>query len=85
MRFSKPLLALAASSVLLSSSVSLFAAPVLRKQISQHGDFALIGNSGGFECAPGTPVPVVGTVTCPALDIADSSPDIFWRSQQPRG
>ena len=83
MRFSKPLLALAASSVLLSSSVSLFAAPVLRKQISQHGDFALIGNSGGFECAPGTPVPVVGTVTCPALDIADSSPDIFWRSQQP--
>jgi uncharacterized repeat protein (TIGR01451 family) len=74
--------ALAASGALLASS-PLCAAPALRKQVSQHGDFALIGNAGGFECAPGTPAPVVGTVTCPATGNADSSPDIFFRSEQP--
>ena len=79
---SQSLHALTIAGVLLGS-VSAAAAPVLRTQISQHGDFALIGNAGGFECAPGTPMPTVGAFTCPALGIADSSPDIFWRSEQP--
>lgn len=82
MRSSKLLLALACSSALLQAA-SAGAAPVLRTQVDQHGDFALIGNAGGLECAAGTPAPVVGTFTCPAGGNADSSPDIFWRSEDP--
>ncbi|HEY4106962.1 MAG TPA: isopeptide-forming domain-containing fimbrial protein, partial [Polyangiaceae bacterium] len=75
------LLGLASSSALLTASAA--AAPTLRKQIDQHGDIVLIGNAGGFECsaAANTPDPVVGTATCPNNNIADSSPDVFWRSQ----
>jgi clumping factor A len=85
MRFSKqflPLTALTVSATLLCVS-TLSAAPALRKQVSQHGDFAVIGNAGGFECAPGTPAPLVGTVMCPATGNADSAPDIFFRSEEP--
>ncbi len=82
MKASKLALCSSACGLLLASASQ--AAPVLRKQATQHGDFALIGNAGGFECSPGaTPAPVVGTVTCPATAIADSAPDIFWRSQDP--
>ncbi|MEP7049552.1 MAG: isopeptide-forming domain-containing fimbrial protein [Pseudomonadota bacterium] len=59
------------------------AAPVLRTQVTQHGDFVMIGNAGGFECAPGTPVPIAGSPVCPLTSIADSSPDVYWRSQDP--
>ena len=59
------------------------AAPVLRKQLDQRGDFVLLGNSGGFECRGTEVAPVLGTVTCPADGSADSSPDIFWRSEDP--
>jgi uncharacterized repeat protein (TIGR01451 family)/MYXO-CTERM domain-containing protein len=62
---------------------SAHAAPVLRTQVTQHGDFVMIGNAGGFECAAGTPAPVVGSPVCPLTTIADSSPDIYWRSQDP--
>jgi clumping factor A len=80
-RHSLSLLACASASVFFAASAG--AAPVLRNQATQHGDFVMIGNSGGFECGPGTPAPTVGTVTCPTVAIADSSPDIFWRSQDP--
>ena len=80
--FSLALPVLLGASALFGASVA-SAAPALRKQVSQHGDFAVIGNSGGFECGPGTPAPVLGTTTCPAAGNADTSPDIFWRSEQP--
>jgi uncharacterized repeat protein (TIGR01451 family)/MYXO-CTERM domain-containing protein len=65
------------------------AAPVLRVQVDQKGDFVLLGNTFGFDCvtapfAP-SPSPVVGTVVdCgdPTL-VNDSSPDVFWRSDSP--
>jgi clumping factor A len=68
------------------------AAPTLRKQVDQKGDFVIFGNTVGFECATGlavpVPEPVVGTSTCPsgggsADERNDSSPDIFWMSDSP--
>jgi clumping factor A len=60
------------------------AAPTLRFQVSQKGDFALIGNTLGHECNPGTPAPVVGNVgMCGNNGIGDSAPDVFWRADSP--
>ena len=59
------------------------AAPTLRMQVDQRGDFALIGNAGGFECAGTEVAPIVGDVACPSSGSADSSPDVFWRSSDP--
>ncbi|MEZ4220126.1 MAG: DUF3344 domain-containing protein [Polyangiaceae bacterium] len=58
-------------------------APALRKQVDQRGDFLLIGNTLGHDCGAGTVAPVVGTVGNCGNNTADSSPDIFWRSQSP--
>ncbi len=59
------------------------AAPTLRAQVSQRGDFALIGNTLAQECAAGTPAPVVGTLGACGTNIADTAPDVFWRSNAP--
>jgi clumping factor A len=59
------------------------AAQTLRVQVDQHGDFKMIGNTLGQDCGPGVPAPVVGTVGACGGSTADSSPDVFWRSQQP--
>ncbi len=60
------------------------AAPALRVQVEQKGDFLLVGNTLGFECAAGTPAPVVGTLgACGNQGINDTAPDIFWRSDSP--
>lgn len=60
------------------------AAPELRVQVSQHGDFVLFGNTLAHECAFGTPAPVVGTVgDCGLLGIPDNSPDVYWRADAP--
>jgi uncharacterized repeat protein (TIGR01451 family) len=60
------------------------AAPVLRLQVDQNGDFVLIGNTIGHECGAGTPAPVVGTVSCAgSANNADSAPDLFWRADAP--
>jgi uncharacterized repeat protein (TIGR01451 family) len=59
------------------------AAQTLRVQVDQHGDFVMIGNSLGQDCGAGVPAPVVGTVGACGLNTADSSPDVFWRSEQP--
>jgi hypothetical protein len=59
------------------------AAPILRVQVDQKGDFLLIGNSLGYDCAAGTPAPVVGTVGNCGANGADSAPDVFWRSDSP--
>src|SRR6478735_116355 len=65
------------------------AAPALRKQIDQRGDFVMFGNTLGWECAnnAGVPAPLTGsTVNCRAGQgnaIRDTAPDIFWRSDSP--
>lgn len=62
------------------------AAPTLRHQVDQQGDFVLLGNTLGHECAGGTPAvpaPVVGTVGACGSSTGDSSPDVFWRSEEP--
>src|SRR5262245_14195165 len=61
------------------------AAPALRVQVEQKGEFLLIGNTLGYDCANMPPMPVVGTIgACGnATTLADSAPDIFWRSESP--
>lgn len=70
---------------LLTLATSAAAAPTQRKQLNQHGDFLLVGNTLGYDCANGTPAPVVGTVgacgTGPTL--GDTAPDVYWRSEAP--
>jgi uncharacterized repeat protein (TIGR01451 family) len=71
----------ALASALITSSAG--AAPALRVQTTQHGDFLMIGNTLGQECLAGTPAPVVGTVGSCGANTGDTSPDIFWRSEAP--
>ncbi len=61
------------------------AAPTLRKQVDQKGDFVMFGNTLGYECAAGiSPAPVVGTANCAGVTSAtDSAPDLFWESDAP--
>lgn len=75
--------ALAAASLVGLVSGQANAAPKLRVQVSQHGDFVLMGNTLGHDCAPGTPAPVVGTVGACGMNTADSALDIFWRADSP--
>src|SRR5882724_769133 len=70
------------------SAGALHAAPALRKQIDQKGDFVMFGNTLGWECADnaGVPAPVVGSIDCPngqGPAIRDTAPDVFWRSDSP--
>jgi len=70
------------------SGGAVHAAPALRKQIDQKGDFVMFGNTLGWECADnvGVPAPVVGTINCPngqGPAIRDTAPDVFWRSDSP--
>ena len=59
------------------------AAPVLRVQVEQKGDFVLAGNTIGYEC--NNPVaPVAGTASCMgSMNNNDTAPDILWRSDEP--
>jgi uncharacterized repeat protein (TIGR01451 family) len=72
---------LAALSLLAAGTAQ--AAPALRVQVEQKGDFLLIGNTLGYECAAGTPLPVVGTVGACGNNLGDTAPDIFWRADAP--
>ncbi|MFN8456015.1 MAG: choice-of-anchor D domain-containing protein [Anaerolineae bacterium] len=76
-------LALLAMLVGLTTNIPVHAAPGLRVQVDQRGDFVLIGNTFGHECATNTPAPVVGAVGNCGFNAADSAPDIFWRSDSP--
>ncbi|WP_050435390.1 DUF11 domain-containing protein [Chondromyces crocatus] len=52
--------------------------------MDQRGDFLLIGNTLGQDCAAGIPAPVVGTVgNCGSTGVSDSAPDVFWRVDDP--
>ncbi len=74
---------------LLSVGSAAQAAPALRLQANQHGDFLLIGNTLGYDCDTGTPAPVVGTIAANACssqstaDQDDSSPDLYWSADDP--
>src|SRR5689334_4851721 len=58
--------------------------PVLRTQMTLNGDFLLIGNTMGKECDSGAPGPTGAAVVCGAGPFgSDSSPDIFWRVDDP--
>jgi uncharacterized repeat protein (TIGR01451 family)/MYXO-CTERM domain-containing protein len=62
------------------------AAPSLRRQITQRGDFALIGNTMAQDCRAAAPAPVVGTVgTCPpgTSGTSGNGPDVFWEADFP--
>src|SRR4051812_47534112 len=61
----------------------------LRVQVDQRGDFLVVGNTLGWDCAGGgaaAPLPIVGAVpalgAC-GLNTDDSSIDVFWRADQP--
>jgi uncharacterized repeat protein (TIGR01451 family)/MYXO-CTERM domain-containing protein len=80
MRRSAWLLGLTAASAAGVAAHPAAAAPVLRKQVDQRGDFLWIGNTSAQECAAGARAPVVGTIGACGTQTADSAPDIFWRA-----
>ncbi|MBN1611417.1 MAG: DUF11 domain-containing protein, partial [Polyangiaceae bacterium] len=90
MRSARRLATLAGVGLPIALSASAHASPALRYQVDQAGDFVLFGNTLGFDCAAGTnaaPDPDVGSATCTGpggpSNVADSAPDIFWRSDSP--
>ncbi|MFY0541346.1 hypothetical protein [Nannocystis pusilla] len=60
------------------------AAPSLRVQVTQRGDFALIGNTLGQNCAAAVPKPVVGTVGTCGSNAGDGAVDVYWRADSPQ-
>ena len=59
------------------------AAPALRFQVTQRGDFVLVGNTLAQDCGPGVPAPVVGMVGACGLNSNDSAPDVYWQADAP--
>ncbi|WP_437967887.1 DUF3344 domain-containing protein [Sorangium sp. So ce260] len=60
------------------------AAPALRVQVDQRGDFALIGNTLGNECGiDGIDPPVVGDRGPCGSSTGDTAPDTYWRADSP--
>jgi uncharacterized repeat protein (TIGR01451 family) len=88
MKDSQKLLSLASLGILLALGVCA-ASPAraeqkLRIQVDQRGDFALIGNTLGWDCGAGASNPIVGQVNANCgNNTADSSADLFWRSDEP--
>jgi len=58
------------------------AAPKLRVQVTQHGDFELIGNTLGQNCGA-VVKPIVGTVGACGANAGDGSIDVHWRADSP--
>jgi hypothetical protein len=53
-----------------------------RVEVTQQGDFLLIGNTLAQDCGGSVPAPIVGAATCSmAGDLNDLSPDLWWRSE----
>ncbi|MCQ4163095.1 InlB B-repeat-containing protein [Tahibacter harae] len=59
------------------------AAPALRTQVVQRGNFLLIGNTLAQDCGPGMPSPLVGILGPCGTNTGDSAPDVFWRADAP--
>ena len=53
------------------------------KDVVQHGDFALLGNTLAQDCAHGVPAPVVGTVGNCGSWAEDAGADVHWRADFP--
>jgi uncharacterized repeat protein (TIGR01451 family)/MYXO-CTERM domain-containing protein len=68
---------------LLLAAASAGAAPKLRVQVDQKGDFLLVGNTLGHDCRAVVPAPVVGSVGSCGTNTGDSAPDIYWRADGP--
>src|SRR3954468_16205706 len=80
----RTLLGAACGALLVGVSPGARAAPTLRAQVSQSGDFLLIGNTLGQDCGAGIPKPVVGTIgDCGGTNTADTAPDVLWSSDTP--
>src|SRR5262245_42977289 len=83
LRLCSSLLALTAVTI----STQAGADPVLRITRDVRGDFVLFGNAAGYECGNDAIDPIVGDVSaCPnpnQMNQSDTSPDLFWRSQDP--
>lgn len=81
-------LGLVLSCASLLSVTTTSAAPTLRVQVDQRGDFVAIGNTFGWECAGNVTAPVVGTTPTAGNcgnSTADSAPDVHWRSDDAAG
>ena len=60
------------------------AAPTLRNQVDQRGDFVMIGNTLGWDCAQNTNLVVQGSVNCAGTgNTNDTAIDVYWRSDDP--
>ena len=59
------------------------AAPLLRAQIVQRGDFVLLGNTLAHDCSPVTPAPLVGAVGDCGAATVDGAADVLWRADSP--
>ena len=64
-----------------------WSAPALRKQVDVHGDFAMFGNTLGWDCGPGVPAPLLGEVDCAGVPSGtatdDTAIDVYWSSDTP--
>ena len=81
MRYRTFLGALAASAVL-TTMAGPASALNKRAELTQQGDFVLIGNTLAQDCGASVPAPVVGAAMCAgAGDLNDLSPDIWWRAE----
>ncbi|MEP7123801.1 MAG: DUF11 domain-containing protein [Byssovorax sp.] len=74
----------APTALLLAWAGPALGAPIPRVQVTQAGDFVLLGNTQGQDCGPGVPAPVVGNAGpgCGSKTV-DTSPDISWQSDFP--
>src|SRR4051812_23064917 len=54
-----------------------------RVSVIDHGDFLLVGNTVGRDCANGVPLPTVGTVGDCGTNKTDTGIDVFWSSGKP--
>lgn len=62
------------------------AAPALRHQVDQHGDFLMIGNTNAQDCRGSVTTPthlVVGALGACGSNTSDTSPDVFWVADSP--
>ena len=77
-----PALAALSLAALLGGAPAL-AAPSQRIQVTQNGDFVLLGNTLGQDCGPGVPAPVVGNVGACGSLTGDTSQDVYWQADAP--
>jgi uncharacterized repeat protein (TIGR01451 family)/MYXO-CTERM domain-containing protein len=72
----------AAAVTVLLTAMGAQAAPVQRHTVDQKGDFVVLGNTLGHDCATtnALPTPVVGMVGACGANVNDTSPDVFWQA-----